>query len=76
MITKGSLQCSTVFLFQESVTVYKPFLDQIPIWGYYANSADPVQMLQNAASHQDLHCLLTEISMENAVKMITAIRNP
>ena len=25
--------------------------------------------VQNAASDQDLHCLLTEISMENTVKM-------
>ena len=26
--------------------------------GTLANSADPDQMLQNVASHQDLHCLL------------------
>ena len=37
--------------------------------GYYANSADPVQMLSNVASHRGLHCLLTQISMENAVNM-------
>ena len=40
--------------------------------GYDANSADPVQMPQNAASDQDLHCLLTEISVKSAVK----IENP
>ena len=61
-------------------------MDQIPVWGYsansadpvqtphfvlgfYANSADPVQTPPNAASELGLHCLLTEISIENAVKI-------
>ena len=35
----------------------------------YANSADPVQTPQKAASDQDLHCLLTEISIQNTVKV-------
>ena len=34
-------------------------LDQIPILGYYANSADPVQMPQNMVSDQCKHCLQT-----------------
>ena len=41
--------------------------------GYYANSADPIQMPPNAASDQGLHCLQTEISMENTVKMKTKL---
>ena len=36
------------------------------------NSADPVQMLQNVMSDQGVHCLLTEISMQNTVKMKTS----
>ena len=35
-----------------------PFLDWIPILGTYANSKDPVQMPQDAASDQGLYCLL------------------
>ena len=54
---------------------YKPILDQIPVLGYFANSADPVQTPPYAASDQGLHCLLTEISMENAVKMKTPTRD-
>ena len=34
-----------------------------------ANSVDLFQMLQNAASKLDQHCLLTGISMQNIVKM-------
>ena len=41
--------------------------------GYYANSADPVQMPQIAASEQDQHCLLTVISMQNTVKIKAGI---
>ena len=37
-------------------------LEWIPILGYYVNSGDTVQMPQNAASDQGLHCLFTEIS--------------
>ena len=44
----------------------------MPILGYYANSADPDQTLQNAVSVQGLHCLLTETSTENTVK----VKNP
>ena len=33
-------------------------------------------MLPNAVSDQGLHCLLTEISMENAVKMKTSQETP
>ena len=44
-----------------------PVLDRIPILGAYSNSADQVQMPQNAASDQGLHCLLTVSSMQNTV---------
>ena len=43
---------------------------------YYANSADPVQMRQNAASDQGLHHLLTAVSIQNTVKMKIFTRNP
>ena len=36
---------------------------------YYTNNADLVQTPQDAASDQGPHCLLTEISMENTIKM-------
>ena len=42
-----------------------PFLDQITHLQYNLNSADPVQMPQDAASDQGPHCLLTGISMQN-----------
>ena len=45
-------------------------------FGYYANNADTVQMQRNAVSDQGLHCLLTENSMENTVKMKTPTRKP
>ena len=45
--------------------LYYFFFDQIPVLGTYANIADPVQMPQNVASYQGIHCLLTGISMEN-----------
>ena len=48
-----------------------PFLDWIPVLEYYANCADSVKMLLNAVSDQDLNCLLTEIFMENGVKINT-----
>ena len=43
--------------------------------GTYTNSADPVQVLQNAASDQGQHCLLTGITMQNN-KMDKITRNP
>ena len=45
-----------------------PVSDQIALLRYFANSAGPVQTPQNAASDQGLHCLHTEMSMENAEK--------
>ena len=33
-------------------------------YGTWANSTDPDQMLQNMASDQGLHCLLTEFSIK------------
>ena len=41
-----------------------------------ANSTDPVQTPKNAASDQDLHCLLTGISMQNTIQMNTSPRTP
>ena len=37
--------------------------------GHYANSADPYQMPQNAASNQGLHCLLTECFIKIWIEM-------
>lgn len=37
------------------------YIPQKPILETYANSADPVQKLQNAAFDQGEHCLLTGI---------------
>ena len=39
-------------------------------------NAEPVQTPPNTTSDQGLHCLLTEISVENAVKMKASSRNP
>ena len=39
------------------MTPGKP-VEKTPFFGYYAKSADQVQMLQNAASDQGQHCLL------------------
>ena len=55
---------------------FNPFQTRNPISGYYENSADPVQMPQNVASDQSLHCLLIEISMESSDKMETSTGNP
>ena len=49
---------------------------QDTLFGYYANSADPFQTMPNAVSDQGLHCLLTEVFTENAVKTKTATKNP
>ena len=43
--------------------------------GTYANSADPVQTPQYAASDQGLRCLLTRVSMQNTVKVEVFTRN-
>ena len=51
------------------------FSDQISVLGYNENSADPVKMPQHAASDHGLHCLLTEISMENAEKKMKISTN-
>ena len=44
-------------------------LNRYPFLGYNAKSADPVQMPPNVASELGLHCLITEISTENAGKI-------
>ena len=54
----------------------QPLLDHIHHWGYYANSADPDQTPHNAPSDRGLHCLLTGISIQNTVNMITFSRKP
>ena len=56
--------------------MFNPFLDQTPLLGYFANSADPVQMPQNVASDKGLHSLLKGISMQNMVKIKIFMRNP
>ena len=41
--------------------------------GIYVNSADPVQIPQNAASDWSLHCLLTRfLAMQNSLEMKTS----
>ena len=50
--------------------------DLQPILGLYANSTDPVQTPQKAASDQGQHCLFREISVENTIKKISFTRNP
>ena len=57
-------------------TVSEPFSDQEPVFGYYANSVDLDQMPPNVVSDHGLHCLLTDISMQNAIKMKIWCRNP
>ena len=52
------------------------FLNQTPVFGYYANSTDPVQTPLYAASDQGLYCFLTDMTMENAVKLKTSTKNP
>ena len=44
---------------------YEAFLykDRISVLGYYAKCADPVHV----ASDQGIHCLVTGISMQNAL---------
>ena len=42
----------------------------------HVNSADSDQTPQNAASDQGLHCLLTEISIQNRIKMKKYTRHP
>ena len=37
-------------------------------FGTWANSTDPDETPQNAASHLGLHCLLTGISIKNEIK--------
>ena len=48
----------------------------MPVLRYIANSADPNQPPQNAASDLGLHCLLTVISIQKIIKVKTFIRNP
>lgn len=47
----------------------------LPNLGFYTNSTDPVQMQQTAA-YDHLCCMLTEISMKNAVKIKTSTKEP
>ena len=44
--------------------------------GTYANNVDQDQMPQNMASDQYLHCLLTEISIKNDIKMKKYTKHP
>ena len=47
-----------------------------PVLGSYANSVDPAQIPQNAASDQGIRCLLAGISWENTLKVKASTRNP
>ena len=47
-----------------SLILFRP----VSVLGYYSNSADLVQTLQNATSDQGLHCLLREITI--VIKML------
>ena len=44
--------------------------------GTWAKSEKSDQTLQNAASDQVLHCLLTEVSFKNGIKMKNTTNNP
>ena len=69
LLNKHGTDClHTSVLLLRVFTLFRP---EYTHFGYFPNSADSVQMPPNAASDQGLHCLLTEISMENAVKMKT-----
>ena len=46
-----------------------------PPFGYSANSADPFQTLQNAASDQGQHCLFAEFSILNKITTKIDTRN-
>ena len=48
----------------------------VSLFGTKANSADPDQTPQNAASDQGLHCLLAGISIRNRIKMKKYTRHP
>ena len=54
-----------------SVIAQDKISDWIPIWWYYADNPDPVQIPQYV-SNQDLHCLLIGIPVQNIVK----VKNP
>ena len=61
------------------VTLYlipRPFLDGIPVLRYYANSADPVQTPQNAASDQCQYHLLKGISIQNTIQIAHSPESP
>ena len=46
-----------------------PYKPRASFCGTYANRTDPDQAPQNAASAQDLHCLLTESYNETGIKV-------
>ena len=56
--------------------VFLTVLDRIPVWGTYANSAEPVQMPQNAASELGLPCMLTYISVQYTTYRKHSPENP
>ena len=46
-----------------------PYNPSVLFVGHRQTTADPDQTQQNGASDQGLHCLLTECSIKNLVKM-------
>ena len=57
------------FNFPFCILKCKCYIDIMPTAATYANSADPDQTPQNAASDQSLHCFLTGISNRSRIKM-------
>ena len=45
--------------------LFQPFHDWKPVLETYADTADLVHMPRSVASGQGLHCLLSEISMQD-----------
>ena len=71
--------CVSVILklpaFAQVFTAFSPGIECFG-YTYYANSADPFQTPQNAASEQGQHGLLTGISMQNTIKDESGHREP
>ena len=69
IIDTGNIQILNILavVHVNNQSIVKPFSDQRPL-GYYANNADPVQLLQNVTSNQGLHCLFTGNAMQYTIK--------
>ena len=54
----------------------KHILDWILVLRTYIDSAHPDRALQNSASDQGVHCLVTAFAAQNTMQFKTFIRNP